>query len=252
MFHDLFTNKWKLGGIILLIAFVVAGILWIRHDIATVNQLKREAVESDKILHEWEASQKADLVPNETIDSMTPEITDETIVETVDEFSKTIPSISFDKPAEVRYSPNGLGPYPEVSKEYFLQKGPTAWQTVDLFGAEPPSKGAELISRVLLKLWKEGDTEWQGGTFENGKVYVNYPNRVYIRYSTLTNLNGKPQTNPDGTPARYISMWQSSGDVSRPTHEQLLAGEIPSGVEIIDLGVEDVGIEPYSFLGLDK
>lgn len=47
-------------------------------------------------------------------------------------------------------------------------------------------------------------------------------------------------------------MWKSAGGIPTPSDEQLLAGEIPEGVEIIDLDVEDVGIEPYSFLGLDK
>lgn len=182
-------NKWIVGSIAFLIVFSIACVFWSRYQIAPYKQ---DAAKTDEIRSEWETTRKAntdsqqvDPVPNETIDSMTPEITDETIVEPVDEFSEAIPSISFDKPAEVRYSPHGLGPYPEVPKEYFLQKGPTTWQMIDLLGNPPPSLDAELISRVLLKLWKEGDTMWRSAGLENGKVYVFYPNQGHVRYSLL-------------------------------------------------------------------
>ena len=96
----------------------------------------------------------------------------------------------------------------------------------------------------MVKLWQEGDTKIQGGTFENGKVYVNYRDRVYVRYGTITNS--------DGTTSRYISGWSSHSDVPALTPAEALAGHIPEGLEIIDLDVEDPGIEPYSFLELEK
>lgn len=91
-----------------------------------------------------------------------------------------------------------------------------------------------------------------GAGFENGKVYVNYPNRVYAAYAKLRNLNGRVQKDEDGKPILYISRWRASGGIPKPTKEQFWAGDMPEGVEIIDLGINDVGIEPYSFLGLDK
>ena len=254
MSRYIFTNKLFIGGIVFLIVFAVVCVLWYQHDTAPDRQAETEAEEQ---LRQWEASQKVDTeapTEQETESQKTdPVQTDQMVAETAGTLSETIPSISFNKPAEVRYSPHGFGPYPEVSKEYFLQKGPTPWQMVDLFGSHAPSRNIELISRVLIKLWKEGDTQWEGaGIQPNGKVYVIYPNQVYIRYSPLTNLNGKVQKNPDGTPQKYISMWLSAADIPEPSTEQLLDNDMPGGLEIIDLDVEDPGIEPYSFLGLDN
>ena len=144
----------------------------------------------------------------------------------------------------LRMSPHGFGPYPEVPKDFFLTCGPTSWQMIDLYGLAPPSRDIELIDRVMVKLWKEGDTQIQGGVLENGKVYVNYRDRVYVRYKTITNF--------DGTTSRYISSWSSHVDVPSLTRAEALAGHIPEGLEVIDLDVEDPGIEPYSFLGLKK
>lgn len=193
-------------------------IIVIQEDKKTSKQLKREIVEAEKI-RQWQPADKAevesqqtDQVPIETTDPIVSEITEETL----DESTEGIPTLSFD-PADVKYSPHGLGPYPYVSKELVLAKGLTSWQTVELFGAVPPSKNAELMSRVLVKLWNDGDRSWVGGVFENGKVYVNYPNRVYAAYAKLRNLNGRVQRNPDGTPRRYISSWQPGGDITDPT-----------------------------------
>lgn len=249
--------KWIVISLVLLIVLCVACVFWYRHETAPYKQ---EVVEAEEFVRQWKRNQetKTDSQQKQpeiskTTKAQEPEIANETTDGTTDAETERIPSISFKNPAPVRYSPHGLGPYPEVSKEYFLQKGPISWQLIDLFGKPPPSLETELIDRVLLKLWKDGDTTWKSGTFRNGKVYVLYPNRALIRYSKVKNLNGKVQKNPDGTPQRYISMWMTAGGIPKPTQEQFLSGELPKGVEIIDLDAdEDIGIEPYSFLGLEK
>ena len=269
MLRDFLTDKWILGGVAFVIVFAVACVWWYHYDTAYDRQ---QDDKSDKELRQWEATQKASIQKTETQSEVT-EITDAIFeTETIDTMLETnlgplklngaghyvIPNnltlyeyTQKMESTEVRYSPHGLGPYPEVPEEYLWQKGPTTWQMVYMFGTPTPNKNTELISRVLLKLWKEGDTEWQGaGIDPDGKIFVNYPNRVYIRYSPFTNLKGKVQKNPDGTPKRYISMWLS-GDIPAPANEQLLDNDIPGGLEIIDLDVEDPRIEPYSFLGLD-
>lgn len=152
MLYDFFRNKWMFGGIIFLIIFSTLVIVVIQEDKKTSKQLKREIVEAEKI-RQWEPADKAevesqqtDQVPIETTDPIVSEITEETL----DESTEGIPTLSFD-PADVKYSPHGLGPYPYVSKELVLAKGLRSWQTVELFGGDPPSKNAELMSRVLLK-----------------------------------------------------------------------------------------------------
>ena len=86
------------------------------------------------------------------------------------------------------------------------------------------------------KLWKEGDLQIQVGDMRNGKVYVYYRDRVYVRYSTITNF--------DGSTSRYISSWSSHSDVPAPTQAETFAGHIPEELEVIDLDLEDPGIDP--------
>ncbi len=94
----------------------------------------------------------------------------------------------------------------------------------------------------MIALWNEGDTRFTGATFENGKVYLQYPNTMYVRYTV--------DEGSDGTVRRYITRW-SSGEHNQPAIDQILERKIPTGVTLIDLDSEDVGIDPYTFLGLE-
>ena len=70
---------------------------------------------------------------------------------------------------------------------------------------------------------------------------MNYPNTFYVRFDNITL--------PDGKHLRYISSI-TGGQKPPLTPEQFLAGEIPTGVNLIDLDSEDPGIDPFEFLGL--
>ena len=220
---------------------------------------KLEADKTDKLLQEWKADNANPTIPAETASPQAPA---ENITPTAEKQRNTsigedaetytdkptesvsLPSIRTDSTEKPRFSPHGFGPYPKVPKDFLLTCGPTSWQMMDLFGGPPPTREIELIDRVLVKLWKEGDTRIQGGTFENGKVYVYYRDRVYVNYNTYIKH--------DGTIGRYISGWGSHSSVPIPTEAQMLAGDIPKGLEVIDLDIEYPGIEPYSFLELDR
>lgn len=54
----------------------------------------------------------------------------------------------------------------------------------------------------------------------------------------------------DGTVLRFITSW-SSGEHNQRAIDQILEGKIPTGVTLIDMDSEDVGIDPYTFLGLE-
>lgn len=149
--------------------------------------------------------------------------------------------ISEEELAEVPVSPFGFGPYPEVPAEYTARHGKTVWQYP---GSLPQynQRNIELIHRVMIALWNEGDTRFIGATLENGKIYVNYPNTMYVRYAV--------HKSPDGTVHRRITSW-SAGEGTQAAIDQILVGEIPTGVTLIDMDSEDVGIDPYTFLGLE-
>ena len=106
-----------------------------------------------------------------------------------------------------------------------------------------------ILARVLIKVWQDDPDSrggMEGGFYRNGKVYVNYSNRAYVRYETIEL--------PDGTTSRIITSW-TGGSLKSPTPDpvnpfQSNGDQVPSGIKLIDLDKEDPGIDPYSYLGL--
>ena len=129
---------------------------------------------------------------------------------------------------EVPVSPFGFGPYPEVPVDY-PYKDPFA---LSIGGCS--TKELELIERVLIKLWNQGNTNITGGFFMSGKVYPNYSETAYTR-QTGNGENGG-------------FMYIGSPDFPEPDLESIQLGKIKG--QILDL--DSSGIEPYSFLGLDR
>ena len=142
---------------------------------------------------------------------------------------------------DIPVSPFGFGPYPEIPADYAARHGQTVWQYP---GNVPRSnqRNIELIHRVMIASWNEGDTHFTGATFEDGKVYLQYLNTMYVRYTV--------HEGADGTVQRRIGEW-TSGEHNQSAIDQILEGKIPTGVTLIDMDSEDVGIDPYTFLGLE-
>ena len=140
-----------------------------------------------------------------------------------------------------RVSPFGFGEYPEIPKGFREKFGQPIWYNPANL-PENTHMEAELISRVMIKRWNEGDTQFTSGVLENGKVYLNYPNTMYVRYKHIIL--------PDGTAKRYISS-SLSGEKLPLAKKQIREGKIPDGVILIDMDSKDVGIEPFSFLKLE-
>ena len=78
--------------------------------------------------------------------------------------------------ADVRVSPHGFGAYPEIP-----------------VGApiSPFDETDSLLGRVMVQKWNEGE-RFVGGTINDGKVYLIYPNVLYVRWQEKQNfLTGK-------------------------------------------------------------
>lgn len=136
---------------------------------------------------------------------------------------------------DVRVSPFGFGPYPEVPADY-PSRPPWEREGYTTF-SEDTQKGLELLGRVLIKLWQQGERGYLGGSTSDGKVYPHYKNTAYVRYET-TDSGRRSIARYKGDPAIRI------------TPEQLRAGELPSYIRVLDIDAE--GIEPYEFLGFSK
>ena len=135
--------------------------------------------------------------------------------------------------AEVLVSPYGFGPYPEVPEDMPSRELYTSWEEDD-----PES---ELLSRVLIKLWTEGERNFRGGSTLNGKVYPHYYDTVYVTYSEYRDAHGKIVRYPSGI---------RSGPFVRFTRADLLSPNPPPDLRILDL--ESSGINPYQYLNLPK
>ena len=93
----------------------------------------------------------------------------------------------------------------------------------------------ELLGLVLVKKWNEGDRDFVGVSMNDGKVYLYYPNVVYVKWED-TQL-------PDGTITKYAS--EISGSDSTIS-DQVREGILPPGVLVLDMDAS--GIDPFEYL----
>ena len=95
----------------------------------------------------------------------------------------------------------------------------------------------ELWGLVLIKKWNEGDRDFVGVSMNDGKVYLHYPNVVYVKWED-TQL-------PDGTITKYASLVYGPGGDSTIS-DQVMEGILPPGVQVLDMAAS--GIDPYEYL----
>ena len=97
----------------------------------------------------------------------------------------------------------------------------------------------ELWGLVMVKKWKEGN-RFVGTSMDmnTGKVYLNYPNVVYVKWED-TQL-------PDGTITKYVSEISGADSTIR---DQVSEGILPPGVLVLDMkDMDAAGIDPYEYL----
>lgn len=260
MLRDYLTNKWVLSAICFLIVFSVACVFWYRYDTA---HDKQQLAKDEEMLRQRETSQK------EETGTETEQTTDQTSVEsntlTVDKSitgtigtvpiknieltSNNLELVDSVNETKNRVSPYGFGPYPYVPQGFIDAVGKPVWFIPDEIirkSSKPPSRNVELMQRVLIKLWKQGRTDVEAAFMDGDRVIVHYQNRAYVRYETYNDEKGEN--------VRYISSWRSASvPAPKAKHRSIYPpGEkdVDPSVELIDLDREDVGIDPYEFLGL--
>ena len=157
--------------------------------------------------------------------------------------------VSEAEPAEdVAVSPFGFGPYPEVPIGYPENLSPVwTWTEEKRRQHEGHLVSFELMHRVLIKLYNQGDGGFIGVTLsdQNGKVYPLYSDCVYVdRWVELfRNENGEPVLYPAGTLSG-----SDLGGALEPENFMRSGGKLPAGIQFIDR--ETAGINPYDFLDL--
>lgn len=250
MFGEIFTNKWILGGFLLLIIIAGGCYLWYQHQLAFYIQPKAEV---DEIRRQWaierqakaksiSAKQAADVVS----DGSNMPITDKSKTDvnsmtdtSINETKKTItaPTKETAKTEEENESPHGFGPFPKVPPDYPGGYDPNFW-TYDW------GKNGELMKRVTIKLWEQGKTT-HGSTMSNGLVYPTYPDTILVEWRT--------EKTPFGTKryASRISWCPEAEEFQRSMKgKTIYEGDFPSRFEIVER--KDAGIDPYDFLDLPR
>ena len=256
MFHNILSNRGLLAGLVFFAVIVVGSLLYSWHvkrkvdeDIArtqrimqlresnrTVSAVQDVGAPTDpETLGVWEIPPEIDdmqAMSSEDKEALPSD--DAALVDLADAFLPD--ETTEEETAEVPVSPYGFGPYPEVPSDYF---GEPIWiRDPGLFSDFPDDarKNIELIDRVLVKLWQQGDREIVGGSTYNGKVYPHYDNVVYVRWEEVEL--------PGGGVHRYVSRLKGAGE--GPTPHDISTGNIPPNFKVVEL--DDAGFDPYQFL----
>ncbi len=243
-------NRQSYWGIAALIVFVIAAGGFIYWQLSEMQQFKKQAAqetaEAEKLLRQSQKSKKVSKTGNTArqatdvtaADSDTPPA-EKPITETTSVTDKTeptqaqsnVPAQTAETETEVRVSPHGFGPYPEVPEDY---PSKVEWER----NPDNPDRTQELMSRVFVKLWTEGEKNFRGGGTHNGKVYPWYHNTIYVRFRTYKNA--------DGEIVRYAGTKMSGPRVDRSGIDDWF--NPPPHIRILDL--ESSGIYPYQYLNL--
>ncbi len=228
MLHNVFTSyKWLIGSVVFLILITVAFVIWQHYDLKSFN--KRHSI-SDVPVEQKVISKKTEpkVSTQQTIDAsaenkaLTVEhpATESNVPDKVTDNNEEIPTT-------VRFSRYGFGPYPEVPKEWNY---PNLWENIR-------DRNHELLQRVSVKMWNEGRRWSSIGMEADGLITVVEPGTVIVQWETAR----------DGT--RRI--WRALGDpkdISAGVYTSL--SDFPSHLNIVNR--EDVAIDPYEYLGIEK
>lgn len=256
MYRDIFTNKWIIGGIVFLIMFAVVCVLWYRYDTAFDRQAAADSEKELRQLQLPEVTQESvyqtgqmETVQNKVSienkpDPSNREVDQDVVLKDVDSesFSSESP-LTAENAEDVRVSPHGFGPYPELPPKW----DPDTWIGLDADG--------ELLVRVWLKLEEQG-MPIVGATVNGGQVYPTLENTVYIQWKDIPDTNERIVSSYSGDP-RAINLLcgiQDGSDMPpnfmRVISRNILEGNVPPDVTIID--GTNPGIDAYNFLNLQR
>ena len=251
MIRDIFTNKWTIGAIGILILF--AGACYLYYQQTTAHDREHTA-QAYKQLQEWKDNKAQK--PTIKTDQESTETPAESITQTAEKpinkgntkvGNNTEPDTQqADVPAtnKARVSAFGFGPYPELPADFPYQ---------DLF--DPPyysedpddpykdDPDFELMHRVGVELWKRGENVEGMGTIEStGLFYPTIRGTIYVEWAPRWKVFGKGF----GRTIRSIDGHPDDLDRLKNVNRE---SQIPSDLKVLDISE---GIDPYEFLNLPR
>ena len=208
------------------------------YDLSTVSKTKQK---NRRTTFPTESSPSNTPMTNKSTDGQQTRVTEQPDLIVDTEASTTTLGTETPQTEDEPVSPFGFGPYPKIPDDYPHLKD---WKETQKHPAD------ELMDRVMLKAWLEGNREFTGGLIEftNGKVYLTSPGMAYVEL--------EERTLKDGTTAMMVT--GSIGNL--PPMPPMLKGptyvkdleDLSNrwGIRIIDY--ESGGIESYEYLGLPE
>ena len=237
MYRDIFTNRWILGSLGFLIVFAGACYFWYQYETVPLRQQIAELNKRTDPSEKQQTAETAQAV-DAPVDSNTP--TAEKLITkspgaktntSTDEITNPVTAYAqeTDNTEEVRVSPHGFGPYPEVPEDMPYRHHHTSW--------EDDSPSSELMSRVLIKLWTEGERNFIGGSTYKGNIQPHYNDAVYVHWYEYLDSSGELVRKPTGIKSGP-HVHATFADVMNP----------PPELRVLD--IETSGINPYEYLDL--
>ena len=244
MFGDLLSSRMIQAGLVFFVLVVGGSLLYSWHvhhttenDLGPTPQpvvsIENRSPSTNTAPVDFQTEGVANTPEENTDTPMSDETEADTIDETelIDMADAFLPDdvVSADALDPSKMSRFGLGPYPEIPKEWnFL---PNYWETVD-------SIERELLRRVTIKMHNEGIRSKYGSVgIERGLIIALERGSVLVEYEI--DENGEK------------SIWRTLAhpdDLSQGIYTRF--SEIPSDLKIVTH--DDIGFDPYEYLGLSN
>lgn len=247
----------SIGAIVVSVFMILVTFLWskhVQHEIQENEVELQEYLKKGSEFEEKERQEHADenlkLPQPQTWEEEWTEILDEVQNQYTHSNDETLLGISVgtpEPPEKLRVSPFGFGPYPEIPEDYPYD---VAWDSPSMANIpQERQRTFELLSRVRVKLWKQGNRDVIGLKLDSTqKVYLIYPRTVYLRYKIHEKIGDGSDSFLFGSGISVDTFGGS--DISPSEHTRIAEGEKPPGIRILDY--DSAGFDPYEFLGLNK
>ena len=266
MLCDWLLGKFLIGAAVLSILFVIGSFLWSQN---AEREMQEQLAETEKNIRQLEERNKEQpiVVQQPTVktegsvealsavDNATdpvPESESTPSLEETDigEVSESVSLIEATPIADTNdwrsgdygESDYGFGPYPEIPPDYPEYMRPFWTTDADRTGHHERLRPIELLARVRIKLWKQGQTDVKLDLeIPTQKIRIVTPGTVYVHYEE-TKL-------PNGT-SRVVHFLGGSDDLTGDVQAQIRLGKKPSGIRVLDY--DSTGFDVYEFLGINR
>ena len=262
MLRNLLSNRWFQGGLVFFLLVIAGSLLYgwstlrvTERDMERHNrflqgiekQNETRPAEAANVPTENEAPGRVSTPAENTDTPMSDEseaLPNET--ETLDFANLFLPenmaSAAEAPNEEVPASPFGFGAYPEIPPGFPKNLMPSwTWSDERKQNMVGQLVDFELMDRVLIKLWNQGDRSFIGVKRhdQSGKVYPIYQNVMYVE-NWIERRNGEVRL-----PASFFG--QSDEDIN--VVDIMRYENVPTSITFLDAHTE--GYDPYQFLGLE-